>query len=286
MAASSCLLGGPKEGGNPTSTHSLRDPQTKGDKIRIGCLTLAFSGAQKRAKMLHHPCSLGDPQTKGDEIRGCLTPGISGAQKMAKMLRHPCILWGPKTKGGQNQKWPPHPCLLTGPEEGGSAMPPLHSRGSPTPSTETKSEVAHGWAHCLQACIVGKIGNFFFAVKSCNFFIFAVKACRRKSSHRVISFCSKSCNSVFAENVYKKKIVTSWRFFFCGKRVYKKIIKPSNVFLWQCMRRAYATYRKNHYTTRPIFLLRAFTAKKKMHELQHTLPNGLLDPFWHPLVWI
>ena len=44
-------------------------PQTKGDNIRIGCLTPAFSGAQKRAEMLRHPCILGDPQTKGDKIR-------------------------------------------------------------------------------------------------------------------------------------------------------------------------------------------------------------------------
>ena len=29
-----------------------RGPQTKGDKIRSGCLTPAFLGAQKRAKML------------------------------------------------------------------------------------------------------------------------------------------------------------------------------------------------------------------------------------------
>ena len=64
----------------------LRAPQTKGDKMRIGCLTPAFSGAQKRAKMLCHPCILGGPQTKGDNIRiGCLTPAFSGAQKSAKM---------------------------------------------------------------------------------------------------------------------------------------------------------------------------------------------------------
>ena len=37
----------------------------KGDKIRIGCLTLAFSGAQKRAEMLHNPCILGGLQQRG-----------------------------------------------------------------------------------------------------------------------------------------------------------------------------------------------------------------------------
>ena len=71
----------------------LGDPQTKGNKIRIGCLTPAFSGAQKRAEMLCHPCILGDPQTKGNKIRiGCLTTAFSGAHKWAEMLRHPCIL--------------------------------------------------------------------------------------------------------------------------------------------------------------------------------------------------
>ena len=55
--------------------HRLEGPQTKGDKIRIGCLTPAFSGAQKKAEMLCHPCILGGLQTKEDEIRiGCLTP--------------------------------------------------------------------------------------------------------------------------------------------------------------------------------------------------------------------
>ena len=50
------------------------------------------SGAQKRAEMLRHPCILGDPQTKGDKIRiGCLTPAVSGAQKRAEVLCHPCI---------------------------------------------------------------------------------------------------------------------------------------------------------------------------------------------------
>ena len=50
--------------------------------MRIGSLTPAFSGTQKRAELLHHPCILGDPRTKGDKIRiGCLSPAFSGAQK-------------------------------------------------------------------------------------------------------------------------------------------------------------------------------------------------------------
>ena len=38
-----------------------------------------FSGARKWAEMLHHPCILGDPQTKGDTIRiGCLSRAFWG----------------------------------------------------------------------------------------------------------------------------------------------------------------------------------------------------------------
>ena len=91
-----CLLGGPKEGGNAMSPPLLGDPQTKGDKIRSGSLTHAFSGAHKWAEMLHHPCILGIPKTKGGKIRsGYHTLALSGAQKRAEMLRHHCILGGP-----------------------------------------------------------------------------------------------------------------------------------------------------------------------------------------------
>ena len=66
------------------------------------------------------------------------------------MLGHPYILRGPQrqaqgaksevgpNKGEQNQKWLPTPCLLGGPKEGGNATSPLHSPGSPTPSTGSK----------------------------------------------------------------------------------------------------------------------------------------------------
>ena len=81
----------------------------RGDKIRSGYFTLAFSGAQKRAEMLHHPYSLG------------------GLQCQAR---------------GENQKWLPHPCLLGDPEEGGGGTSSLHSRGSAMPSPEKESEVA------------------------------------------------------------------------------------------------------------------------------------------------
>ena len=74
------------------------------DKIRIGCLNPAFSGARKRAEMLYHPCILEVPQIKRDKIRiDCLTLAFWGGQKRAKMLRHLSILEDPQTKWGQNQ---------------------------------------------------------------------------------------------------------------------------------------------------------------------------------------
>ena len=51
---------------------------------------------------------LKDRPTKGDKIRsGYLTPAFSRAQKRAEVLRHPCILRGPQRQArGKNQKWP------------------------------------------------------------------------------------------------------------------------------------------------------------------------------------
>ena len=119
------LLVGPKEGTNATSPlHSRGSPTpSAGSKIRSGCLSPTFLGAQKRAEMLGHPCILGDPQrqargakiqkwspTKRNNIRsGCLTLAFSGAQKRAEMLRHPCILGDPQrqARGAKIQKWSP-----------------------------------------------------------------------------------------------------------------------------------------------------------------------------------
>ena len=88
-----------------------------GNKIRSGCLTSAFSGAQKRAEMLRHPCILGDPQRQARGAKSELVPN----------------------KGEQNQKWLPQPCLLGGPKEGGNATSPLHSRESPTQGNKIRS---------------------------------------------------------------------------------------------------------------------------------------------------
>ena len=85
---------------------------TKGNKIKSGRDTPAFSGAQRRAQMLCHPCILRDPQRQARGATSKIVPNI----------------------GEQNQKWLPHPCLLWGPKEGANAMSPLHSQGSPTPN--------------------------------------------------------------------------------------------------------------------------------------------------------
>ena len=54
-------------------------PKQRGDKIRIGCLTLPYRGTHKWAEMLHDPCILRDPETKRDKITiGCLTPAFRG----------------------------------------------------------------------------------------------------------------------------------------------------------------------------------------------------------------
>ena len=118
VAASPLPSRGPKRGRKCYVTPAFSGSPTPsmGSKIKSGCLTPAFSRAQKRAEMQRHPCILGDTQSQGQEAKSEVVPN----------------------KGEQNQKWPPHPCLLTGPKEGGNATSPLHSRGSPKPRAGSK----------------------------------------------------------------------------------------------------------------------------------------------------
>ena len=59
------LLDDPQEGGNAMSPHILQFHNAKHrEKIRNGYLNPAFSGAEKRADMLCHPCILGGPQSQ------------------------------------------------------------------------------------------------------------------------------------------------------------------------------------------------------------------------------
>ena len=138
------LLGGPKEGGNATlPLHSRGSPTpSAGSKIRSGCLTPAFSRAQKRAEMLRHACILGAPQCQAwgaiSQVPASTLP--SGGHKTGrKCYITPTFSGVPNAKRGeQNQKWLPHPCLLRGPKEGRNATSPLPSRGSPMPSVGSK----------------------------------------------------------------------------------------------------------------------------------------------------
>ena len=74
-------------------------PQTKGGKIRISSLNLAFSGAQKWAGMLHHPCILGGPLQRGQNQSGpksrrkCyITPAFSGSCMLYPLGMEPMTL--------------------------------------------------------------------------------------------------------------------------------------------------------------------------------------------------
>ena len=125
MGTSPLLSRGEKRGANATSRLHSRGSKnkgeqnqnwspTKGNKIRRGYLTHAFSGAKRRAEMLRHACILGDPKQRGPKSE--VVP----------------------TKGEQNQKWLPEPCLVRGPKKGRNATSALHSRGSPTKGSKTK----------------------------------------------------------------------------------------------------------------------------------------------------
>ena len=56
------LLEGPKEGGSAMSPLHFGGSPTKGNKIRTGCLSHAFSGAQRWMEVLRHHCILGGLQ--------------------------------------------------------------------------------------------------------------------------------------------------------------------------------------------------------------------------------
>ena len=110
-----------------TSEHpSVRDmkaPLSTSGVCLIQKLLLS-RGPKKGRKCYVIPAFSGVPNAKrGEKIRsGCLTPAFSGAQNRAEVLRNPCILRGPqRQERGENQKWLPHPYLLGGPKQGGSA---------------------------------------------------------------------------------------------------------------------------------------------------------------------
>ena len=112
-----------------------------GEKVRSGYLTLAFSGAKKRAEVLRNLCILGGPQRQawGENQKWLRPPCLlgGGGQMRAEVLRTPSILGGPQRQSpGENEKW-----LLTAAISGAEKRA-AHSRKSPMPSAGIKSEAA------------------------------------------------------------------------------------------------------------------------------------------------
>ena len=72
--------------------------------------------------MLHHPSILRDLQIKGDKIRsGYRTSAFSEGPKEGGNATSPLHSRGFPNIRGQNQKWLPHRCLLGGPQVCGNA---------------------------------------------------------------------------------------------------------------------------------------------------------------------
>ena len=103
VSTSSLPSEGPKRGRNRYVIPTLSGvPNAKrGEKIRNGYLTLAFSGAQKRAVLLRNSTFSAVPNTKrSNEITsGYLTLAFYTAQKRAELLCDQCILGDPQTNG-------------------------------------------------------------------------------------------------------------------------------------------------------------------------------------------
>ena len=107
-----CLLAGPKVGGSARSPLHSQGSPTKGNKIRIGCLSHAFSGAQKWVEVLCHPCILGGPQQRGakSELAASAMPS-RGPKSGRKCFVTPAFS-GVPTNVEQNHHLLPQPCLL------------------------------------------------------------------------------------------------------------------------------------------------------------------------------
>ena len=125
MAASPLPSRGPKRGRNRYVIPAfLGVPKAKRrEKIRSASLTPTFPGDQT-VELLRNPWFRGGSQrqARGKIRSGCLTLAFAGAQKKAEWLRNPCFRGGSQRQAqGQNHKWLPHPCLLGGPKEGGIA---------------------------------------------------------------------------------------------------------------------------------------------------------------------
>ena len=102
---------------------------SRGSKRGRKCyVTPAFSGAQKRAEMLRHPC-------------------ILGAQKRAEMLRHPFTLGDPQQRGTKSEV-ATSPLPSRGPKRGRKCYATLAFSGVPNAKLGSKSsKPIHGQFH-------------------------------------------------------------------------------------------------------------------------------------------
>ena len=191
-------------------------PKQRGTTSQLVASPLPSRGPKRGQKCYVTPTISGTPKQRGTKAVAASRLPSRGPKRGRKCHVTPAFSGVPKERG--KKKWLPHPCFLGGPKEGGSATSPLHSRRSQTPSAATKSEVAHRWAHRLQACIFSKIGKFFLQ-QGRVILIFVVNAWGKKSSHRVIFFCGKPCNFFLWEVLVTKKSSRRVVFFFVVMRV-------------------------------------------------------------------
>ena len=119
MVASHLHSQGPKRGRNCYVTPAIsRIPNTKrGEKIKSGCLTLVFPGAQKRVEVLRNPCILGGPQhqARGENQKWLRS---RGPKRGRNRYVTPAFSGVPNAKRGEKIR---SGFRLEGPKEGGSA---------------------------------------------------------------------------------------------------------------------------------------------------------------------
>ena len=104
-----CLQWGTKQGGNATSPLYSPGSPTKSSKIKSGCLTPTFSGAQKRTELLRHPYILGGLQR---QVRGAKSE-VATSHLHSRRPPNKRTTQKPMERG-QSQKWLHHPSLLGG----------------------------------------------------------------------------------------------------------------------------------------------------------------------------
>ena len=112
--------------------------QARGAKSEMVASPLPPREAQKRVEMLRHPCMLGGPphQARGAKAEVVVSLVTSWQPKRGRKcyVTPACSGVHNAKRGDQKHKWVSHPCLLGGQKDGGNALPPLPSRGAPTPN--------------------------------------------------------------------------------------------------------------------------------------------------------